>query len=149
MPPDSLGAPGAVDYGALTQFIGYALRRAQIRLYEDFYRSVKGSGVSPALFSALLLVERNPGLQQGRLGQALGVARSGAMTMVDRLERLGLVERRPAPHDRRAYGLHLTPKGERSAASLRQRVAEHDARIAVRMDKAERQQLMRLLERIY
>ena len=114
MPPDSLGAPGAVDYGALTQFIGYALRRAQIRLYEDFYRSVKGSGVSPALFSALLLVER-----------------------------------RPAPHDRRAYGLHLTPKGERSAASLRQRVAEHDARIAVRMDKAERQQLMRLLERIY
>ncbi len=139
----------AVDYGDLTRFIGYALRRAQMRLYEDFFRSVKGSGISPALFSALLLVERNPGLQQGRLGQALGVARSGAMTMVDRLERLGLVERRPAPHDRRAYGLHLTQKGGRAAVNLRQRVAEHDKRISARMDDAERRRLIELLERIY
>lgn len=145
----SVAASDAVDYGALTDFIGYALRRAQMRLYEDFFRCMKGTGISPALFSALILVERNPGLQQGKLGQALGVARSGAMTMVDRLERLGLVERRAAPHDRRAYGLHLTPKGERTAVNLRQRVSEHDKRIASHIDQAERQQLMRLLERIY
>ncbi|MBP7065281.1 MarR family transcriptional regulator [Ferrovibrio sp.] len=141
-------ASSEIDYGDLPDLIGYVLRRAQLRLYEDFYAALHGTGISPALFSALVLVERNPGLQQGRLGQALGVARSGAMTMVDRLERLGLVQRQPAPHDRRAYGLHLTPKGQKQAASLRARVSEHDQRIGHRMDAAERRKLMELLQRI-
>lgn len=138
----------AIDYGDLPQHIGYVLRRAQLRLWEDFYDTMRGSGISPALYSALVLVERNPGLQQGHLGRALGVARSGAMALVDRLERLGLVERRPAPHDRRAYGLHLTEKGSKETAGLRKRVMQHDKRIGARMDAADRRRLMELLERI-
>ncbi|WP_430397650.1 MarR family winged helix-turn-helix transcriptional regulator [Ferrovibrio sp.] len=145
---DSSSSKAAIDYGDLPTLIGYVLRRAQLRLYEDFYASLRGTGISPALFSALVLVECNPGVQQGHLGQALGVARSGAMTMVDRLERLGLVLRQPAPRDRRAYGLHLTPKGQKLAASLRAKVAEHDRRIGHRLDAAERRQLMELLQRI-
>lgn len=138
----------SIDYGYLTDLIGYVLRRAQLRLYEDFYASLRGTGISPALFSALVLVERNPGLRQGKLGEALGVARSGAMTLVDRLERLGLVLRQPAPHDRRAYGLHLTAKGQKLVGSLRARVSEHDQRIGQRLDLAERHKLMELLQRI-
>lgn len=142
------GGGDTIDYGYLTDLIGYVLRRAQLRLYEDFYASLRGTGISPALFSALVLVERNPGLRQGKLGEALGVARSGAMTLVDRLERLGLVLRQPAPHDRRAYGLHLTAKGQKLVGSLRARVSEHDQRIGQRLDLAERQKLMELLQRI-
>lgn len=142
------GSQSEIDYGDLPDHIGYVLRRAQLRLYEDFYAAVKGTGISPALYSALLLVELNPGIQQGHLGQALGVARSGAMTMVDRLERLGLVLRQPAPRDRRAYGLHLTPKGQKLAASLRIKVGEHDRRIGRWLDAAERRRLMELLQRI-
>ncbi|WP_378740338.1 MarR family winged helix-turn-helix transcriptional regulator [Nocardia brasiliensis] len=42
---------------------------------------------------------------------------SGAMTTrLDRLERTGLIERRPDPKDRRAVHIHLTPAGEEIAA---------------------------------
>lgn len=140
--------PEAIDYGNLGNFIGYELRRAQMRLYDDFFRTTKGTGISPALYGALVLVECNPGVQQGHLGKALGVARSGAMTMVDRLQSLELVVRRPSPHDRRAYGLHLTAKGSRLAAELHRRIAAHDRRMGEKMTEDERRQLMLLLRRI-
>jgi DNA-binding MarR family transcriptional regulator len=140
-------APAAVDYGTLPNHVGYLLRLAQLRVWEDFYGRLSETGISPALFSALMLIDRNPGLQQSRLGEALGVARSGAMTMVDRLERLGLVERRADPHDRRAYGLFLTNDGERRMQDLVTRVKVHDKLINAVLSADEHRTLMALLRK--
>lgn len=137
----------AVDYGTLPNHVGYLLRLAQLRVWEDFYGRLGETGVSPALFSALMLVQRNPGIQQSRLGEALGVARSGAMTMTDRLERLGLVERRADPHDRRAYGLFLTAGGECRMAEFVARVQQHDMLINKVLSPDEHRTLMQLLHK--
>ena len=140
-------APSNVDYGTLPNHVGYLLRLAQLRVWEDFYGRLSETGISPALFSALMLIERNPGLQQSRLGEALGVARSGAMTMVDRLERLGLVERRADPHDRRAYGLFLTGGGVHRMQDLVARVQVHDRLINAVLTADEHRTLMQLLRK--
>lgn len=137
----------AVDYGTLPNHVGYLLRLAQLRVWEDFYGRMGDTGVSPALFSALMLVQGNPGIQQSRLGEALGVARSGAMTMTDRLERLGLVERRADPNDRRAYGLFLTADGERRMAEFVARVRQHDTLINRVLSPDEHRTLMQLLHK--
>lgn len=136
-----------IDYGTLPNHVGYLLRLAQLRVWEDFYGRLNETGISPGLFSALMLIERNPGLQQSRLGEAFGVARSGAMTMVDRLERLGLVERRADPHDRRAYGLFLTAPGERRMRELVARVQTHDKLINAVLTPDEHRTLMQLLRK--
>lgn len=141
------GESRAVDYGTLPNHVGYLLRLAQLRVWEDFYGRMGETGVSPALFSALMLVRSNPGIQQSRLGEALGVARSGAMTMTDRLERLGLVERRADPHDRRAYGLFLTTDGERRMAEFVARVQQHDRLINKALSADEHRTLMQLLHK--
>lgn len=141
------GEGRAVDYGTLPNHVGYLLRLAQLRVWEDFYGRLGDTGVSPALFSALMLVRSNPGIQQSRLGEALGVARSGAMTMTDRLERLGLVERRADPHDRRAYGLFLTKDGERRMAEFVARVQQHDMLINKVLSPDEHRTLMQLLHK--
>lgn len=141
------GESRTVDYGTLPNHVGYLLRLAQLRVWEDFYGRMGETGVSPALFSALMLVQRNPGIQQSRLGEALGVARSGAMTMTDRLERLGLVERRADPHDRRAYGLFLTQDGERRMAEFVARVQQHDMLINRVLSPDEHRTLMQLLHK--
>jgi DNA-binding MarR family transcriptional regulator len=148
-PPRSAGRAEsrAVDYGTLPNHVGYLLRLAQLRVWEDFYGRMGDTGVSPALFSALMLVRGNPGIQQSRLGEALGVARSGAMTMTDRLERLGLVERRADPHDRRAYGLFLTTDGERRMAEFVARVQQHDTLINKVLSPDEHRTLMQLLHK--
>ncbi|WP_341703179.1 MarR family winged helix-turn-helix transcriptional regulator [Ferrovibrio sp.] len=136
-----------VDYGSLPGYVGYLLRLAQLRVWEDFYGRLGPTGISPSLFSALVLIERNPGLQQSRLGEALGVARSGAMTMVDRLERLGLVERQAVPHDRRAYGLFLTATGRTRMAEITAQVRGHDAHVTAALSPAEHSSLMALLQK--
>jgi DNA-binding MarR family transcriptional regulator len=47
---------------------------------------------------------------------------SGAVSrQIDHLERLGLVERVPDPHDKRAYGLVLTATGARGIQALQER----------------------------
>ena len=74
-----------LDYGVLDDLLGYALRRAQIALYVDFYRATAGLDVSPPRFAALVLVGRNPGMRQGLLAQAMGL--HAALLKLD-LERL-------------------------------------------------------------
>ncbi len=61
-------------------------------------------------------------LRQGRsmrsLADAWGCDPSNATWIVDRLERLGLAERRAVPHDRRVKLVALTPKGSRTRSAL-------------------------------
>ncbi len=120
-----LPVPG-VDYGPLDGLLGYALRRAQNALYLDFYRATAAWDVSPQRFAALVLISRNPGLRQSLLAQAMGLHRSGALRLTDWLTAQGWAERRDAPDDARAWGLHLTPAGKRRLVTLEAAVAAHD-----------------------
>jgi DNA-binding MarR family transcriptional regulator len=65
-------------------------------------------------------------LEQPRTMSALAAERacdpSNITGLVDRLERLGLVERQPNPADRRSRLLALTPAGRRVRATLRRDV---------------------------
>ena len=58
--------PG-IDYGILDSLLGYAVRRAQIQLYEDFIPSLAPWGITPPRFSAMVIVSRNPGLKLTQL----------------------------------------------------------------------------------
>lgn len=100
-----------VEYGALDGLLGYAVRRAQLRVYEDFVRSLQAWNITPPRFSAMTVIAHNPDLKLTELAGILGVARSGAVLLVDTLEAMGMVERLPSPVDRRAFRLALTDKG--------------------------------------
>ena len=56
-----------------------------------------------------------------QLADAHGVDRPYATIIVDKLERLGFVERQPHPSDRRSKVVSLTPAG-RDAAALADRI---------------------------
>ncbi len=123
-----LPVPG-LDYGVLDDLLGYALRRAQIALYLDFYQATAELDVSPPRFAALVLVGRNPGMRQGLLAQALGLHRSGALRLTDWLTGRGWVERQDDADDARSWGLFLTAAGKRKLAELERRVLAHEARV--------------------
>ena len=128
--------------------LGYALKRAQIAAFEAFSRATAGVGITPPRFTALVILQTNPGITQSVLGDVLGTARSGAMMLADWLEGRGLAERRHRPDDGRAWGLYLTPKGERLLDALRRRVREHDQRFAARLTRTDQRRLLRMLERL-
>jgi DNA-binding MarR family transcriptional regulator len=137
-----------IDYLDLDQHLGYMLRRAQVSAFEAFHRATAGAGITPPRFTALVILQANPGISQSTLGEVLGTARSGAMLLTDWLEAQGLAERRHRPDDGRAWGLYLTGKGQRLIERLRRRVRTYDHRFAERIRPGERRELLRLLEKL-
>lgn len=146
--PGSIARMPGIDYGGLDDYLGYALRRAQLAGFEAFHRATAGMGITPPRYSALVIVGANPGLTQSALGAALGTARSGAMMVADWMEKRGLVERRPRADDGRAWGLYLTRRGETRLRELKRRVRENDDAFAARLSASERARLRRLLEKL-
>jgi DNA-binding MarR family transcriptional regulator len=120
--------PG-LDYGVLDELMGYSLRRAQNALYLDFYAATEDLGLSPRRFAALTLIDRNPGIRQGVLGQAMGIGRSGALRLADWLEARQLVSRQPDTQDARSWGLYMTQAGGRRLAAMTRAVKMHDERL--------------------
>jgi DNA-binding MarR family transcriptional regulator len=137
-----------IDYVDLQAHFGYALRRAQVASFQAFQRATAGARITPPRFTALVILQANPGISQSTLGEVLGTARSGAMLLTDWLEAQGLAERRHRPDDGRAWGLYLTAKGQRLIERLRRRVRDSDKRFAARIDAAERRELLRLLDKL-
>jgi DNA-binding MarR family transcriptional regulator len=137
-----------VDYGTLDDLVGYAMRRAQLHMYEDFYRTLAPWRISPQRYSALTVVALNPGLRLTQLGHILGIAGSGTVMVVRALEALDYVERRAAEGDARAHALHVTAAGRRALRQIDAAVREQDARMTAVLSADERQALVRMLSRL-
>lgn len=137
-----------LQYGVLDDLLGYALRRAQVAMFLAFHAATRGQDITPPRFTALVIVGANPGISQTALGNVLGIARSGAMALTDWFEARGLIARRRTPDDRRAWGLHLTARGERMVRSMTRKVVALDRRRAAVLNGGERRQLLRLLNKL-
>ena len=137
-----------LDYNVLDELLGYALRRAQVGMFLAFHAATRGQDITPPRFTALVIVGANPGIGQSALGQVLGIARSGAMMLTNWMEERGLVERRRRPNDGRAWGVHLTARGEKLLAAMKRRVGAEDRRRAAVLDARERRELLRLLNKL-
>lgn len=65
-------------------------------------------GVTSHQWRLVGIVVRNPGINQCDAADMLDVEPITLSRMVDKLEQAGMMERRPAPADRRAWCLHVT-----------------------------------------
>ena len=146
--PGSIARVEGLSYGDLDEHYGYVLRRAQLAGFDAFHRATERLDITPARYTALTIIGANPGLSQSALGAALGTARSGAMMVVNWMEKRGLVERRNRPDDGRSWGLHLTGRGETKLRDLNRRVRAKDAAFASRLKRHERQTLRKLLDKL-
>lgn len=138
----------ALQLGRLEKLLGYALRRAQIRVFQDFAAEMKEFGLTPGQLGALLLIEANKGLNQSELGNALGIDRSSVVPLIDRLQRRGWVRRAARATDRRAHALELAPGGTALIARFLPHLEAHEERIAAGLSPAERERLFVLLSGI-
>lgn len=106
-PPATLGKD---DYERLSRF-RHRLRRF-LRISE---RICQAHGLTPLQYQLLLHVRGSPGRDWasiGELAERLQAQHHGVVALIDRCEKLGLVERRPGRLDRRVVEIHLLPPGE-------------------------------------
>ncbi len=143
----NLNSPDEIDYGILDTLVGYKLRRAQVNLFSDFSEQCSRFGITPGLFGVLSIVERNPGLTQTAIANALGNDRSAMVSVVDRLESMNVVERKPSASDRRSHALYLTKHGEAFYKELVNEVLKHEASFLSLLKEGERELIIDILHR--
>lgn len=148
LPADPMPPDGHLDHGPLPGLVGYVLRRAQLSVFDDFIRSCDRHGLRPAQFSALVLIEANPGRSQREIAAALGIQRPNFVSMMDGFEKRGLARRRRSQADRRSHALELTEAGRALLAEAKSTVFDHEARITSRLTPDERAELLRLLAKV-
>lgn len=130
------------------QSVGYAIRRAQMRVYDDFFTTLADHDTTPARYTLMLLIRENPGIRSVDLARTLGVARSRMVKLIDDLERRALISRRTRRDDRRNQALVLTAQGERVLLRIDQDVERHEARLTNGLSESERERLIGLLRRV-
>jgi DNA-binding MarR family transcriptional regulator len=135
--------------GAVSEIIGYRLRRTQLLIFQQFLSRFAALDLRPAEYSVLALIADNPGSKQTDIAQALGIKRANFVALINGLEKRGLTERRQPPGDRRSNALFLTPQGEEFIGGAISVQAAFEAECVERLggDKA-RDQLMVLLDRL-
>ena len=81
-------------------------------------------GLTLPQFDVIATLRFSEGVTQQELAKRLLVTKGNVTGVLDRLEALDWVERRPDPQDRRANRLHLTAAGRRKIGQV---MPEHDA----------------------
>ena len=113
-----------------------------------FAASAQHFGVTGPQWRMLAAIQRDPGTNQGALAGWLEVEPITAGRMIDRLEKLGLVERRDDPADRRCWCLYLTAKGEELIRSMKPLAQQAIGEAVSGLTDDEHAQLLSLLERV-
>ena len=139
----------ALQLGELAELLGYSLKRAQLKIFEDFINCVAPLQLTPAQFSVLLLLDRNPGRNQTEIANTLGILRPNFVAMLDGLESRDLCARMRSTNDRRSHILVLTEKGRAVLARAKKLVAsKHEARLNELLGPANRAALLEMLAKI-
>jgi DNA-binding MarR family transcriptional regulator len=107
----------AVDTVALAD----ALRPALLQVGRELRREARALGASPEQVALLVSIKYAPGIGIRELAARERVSPPAMTKHVDRLERDGLVERKPSEDDRRRVGIRLTEDGQRLLRRVRSR----------------------------
>ena len=105
-------------------------------------------GIEPRHFGLLRMLSVSEGQSQRAIGEALDIHPNRMVALVDDLERLRLVQRRPHPSDRRAYALVLTDKGKRVLQKAFEVAFQIEQDLCAGLEPAERTQLLSLLGKL-
>ncbi|MCG6203265.1 MarR family winged helix-turn-helix transcriptional regulator [Rhodopseudomonas sp. HC1] len=148
-PGEVVHESGELAMGELAGLLGYALKRAQLRVFEDFLHCVAPVQLTPAQFSVLLLLDANPGRNQTEIATTLGILRPNFVAMLDALEGRGLCVRTRSRNDRRSHILMLTDKGRATLARAKKLVeSQHEARLVELIGDDNRTALLAMLAKI-
>ncbi len=148
------GAPrGKTSSGVRTDFLdgllGYNARRTSLHLVACFVRDLADLQLKPVGFSLLCLVGHNPGITSRQLCLTLDIQPPNLVGLVSALTERGCLQRLPHPTDGRAWGLHLTEKGEGLLAQAESRILASERQACAGLNGSEQATLKHLLQKIY
>lgn len=95
--------------------VGFLLSRTTWAMNNFVNRLLRENGladISVAYFAVLQALWEEDGLSISDLGEKAHLEKSTMTSLIDRMEKAGLLRRVDHPTDRRAYQIYLTPRGK-------------------------------------
>lgn len=125
-----------------------ALSRVQRSVMDIANKSIQSYGLNPTEFAVLELLYHKGTQPLQQIGEKILIASGSITYVVDKLEKKGLVERKPSQNDRRVIYAYLTERGIQLISSIFPNHEEviHDSLHMLSND--EKDQLLRLLKKI-
>ncbi len=141
----SIYSPG-MDDARLNEELTDCLFAVRTQVHAELRDLAREVGLTDTQTDVLWRLSRGHKMTARRLADRLGCDASTATSMIDRLEKRGLVRRVPHPTDRRAKVVQLTEEG----CALRDRVIRHSAEHSpfARLDRDSRLRLHALLREV-
>ena len=137
--PEAERAPRSVGF-LISQLGFFSSRR--------FTAALEPLGIGPRDFLLMRFVAASEGQSQQALAERLQIPPSRMVALVDHLEDMGLVERRPDPEDRRVRGLFLTRRGRFVLEKAGKVAIDYETQLCAGINREEREQLIDLLQRL-
>ncbi|WP_051236724.1 MarR family winged helix-turn-helix transcriptional regulator [Ottowia thiooxydans] len=134
----------------LLHLINSAQRRLQLwtASEQDRYTSADGPAPSPAQGGVLFVLLKNDGATMGELAKELDLVPSAVSGLVQRMEALEWVRRRPCVKDARTQRVWIQPLGSAQLPSLREALGRINAQLTAGFSEAELQTVVRWLEHV-
>ena len=126
-------------------FLLAELSRRYVQLFEEL---AQGTGLNLTTCRALAYLERHEGISQSRLAELASIEPMALVRLLDRLQAEGLVRRERDPHDRRAHRLLLEARAQPVLRQIRELSRRARERTFAGVDADEREQFMRVLQRL-
>lgn len=125
--------------------LGFLLSKGYQRAWALMREEIEQFELTPPQFGLLAFLWREDGQTQTELSENGQIDRTTIGGLIDRLEKIGLVERRPHPQDRRAYKIHLTARGRELEGPLTECAQRTLARFTKDLSQQEVSELIRML----
>jgi DNA-binding MarR family transcriptional regulator len=125
--------------------IGFLLSKGYQRAWGLLREEIEPYDLTPPQFGLLAFLWQQDGLTQVELSEKGQIDRTTIGGLIDRLEKTGMVERRPHPQDRRAYKIHMTERGKEMEGPLSECARRALAKLTSGLNAQEVSELTRML----
>ena len=126
----------------------HLLHRAGQCATDLFLAAARDSGLTPRQYAVLTTIAEEEGLTQTELVARTGIDRSTLADIVARLIGRGLIQRRRAKHDGRAYAIKLSAQGAKALRDAEPGASATDSRLLATLPPAKRQEFLESLQTI-
>ncbi|WP_114765470.1 MarR family winged helix-turn-helix transcriptional regulator [Vibrio rhodolitus] len=127
---------------------GWMINVVAGRAEKMFDAELKKHGLSVALWPTMMCLWEEEGVTQRDIAAKSKVENSTTTRTLDKLEKLGLVERRADPNSRRTHRIYLTAQGRELEKALIPIPVEINQQMLSSLDQEEQQQMITLLQKM-
>ena len=140
--------PAPITMDAVYTAPGYLFRRMQQIAVALFVEECKEYDLTPVQYAAMVAIHTHPGIDATRLSAVIAFDRSTLGSVIERLQIKSLIERRPAPDDKRVKLLYLTKPGTAVLRDIMPLVDRAQQRMLQPLKPADRKTLLALMTQL-